>query len=1444
MKFREVVDNVVDMFPVPVTEFLTQNDLKGFAKNADITRLLSCSDFIDFMGIEKWENQGKCIVFIKNVEKWCSGWRERNPNNYDNNVNNFTLLPQFSHVLSIYENLLTAQVITGRECFQKAIYLSLLMRCRDETPLVTKQVSTFDFSKVYKGRLEKTVQYVNSFLKKIKKVKTIPPTPEEYLKAFKKCRDIDFICAFVDSNKNKGSVENCVLWLDFDPKFRGEDFPNFYPVMINAHDSEKMREMVYTAIDYAVSYFNKAHKKTDSERLIVRNAFFQVGKIFIGEKELKRDGNSIGAAIYCAALSLFYGRGMPRGVFYTGQTGTRLKIKGEFEKARAGGDSKYHTFVLPEENNTRQFQKQIEKHNINLMIRTYRDMSQLANLLDELYQTVDKLSPNRSVLPSVKDLPEFSRLNYRSMLDGFIGRVDILWKTHFLLQKNTTVVLNGMPGVGKSQAAIEYARRFGFCYPGMVFWIGKEDYGFSQIKGKNFEDIAMANVSAIISKWIGFENDNRLEGKDQLRLIWEKIKKKKKSTLIILDNFPEYGCLSSWLPYSNIVHVLVTSRSIEHKSSKISNIEINVLNPSEAIELLERSSKKTFGQQANKLSEMLGYLPLALDLAGNYLKNSAKGIYSLIEEIKKTGELAQLQKFANTYREQLPSEHSKDIAGMFELCIRQVENADKQYMAILETMSLLSPIPVPLRLLEKFLNFEKQSKFSETTLLDMLTNLKSRFSLIDINDGTEPYIHRLLLLYLRNRLEHKTSFKNIFCFLHHILTIEVSIRNFFGFFFRNTPKAYEKILLIKTVVVFIDELDNDFNDAKGMLYLTKTILHAEYFKNTHIIPQFLLYKLLVNLGNRNFNLMRLNSAKEAYKQALFMKNTHFCKDVIKEAEIKQNISLILHYFGGKSNLKKAESLMREVVKICTSNFDKKNIRMVVVKSNLAHILKDIRDKEKQDEAEQLMADAVKKFIVFLDRHSNLYDFTVQDKVHIWYPSIYNPHIAKIQSHLAMLLIKFGAGRELRIAKRLMSWTLKINIYYYGKKHPIVSETQCDLSMIMQSLDDTESILTAKNLLIEALETDIDFFGAGSLQVARDKAILAIVLRDLGGVKHLLEAASLIREALKVSIDRFGIDSPQTKLHLSYLTLIVKDKDYCSALKYRYLSHFFPKDVELIELSKSKNILHISHYALPNDFPVFHEALSKKVKIPLILFEEHQEKYNDFWTILKKENNKDLLDSLLDENDDKENLNKKFTELMLRNDSKAVDTLNLWDSSILEESYKYAPCLLSILDEDKLFKYLLHNEHWELDSLDAKYDKKSNEPQHSVRNRVNRQTKTDTLISNDDIKKLINADRCISKDESKEELSEKATNKITQEDIDLLLNQSKFLSADEDDLEALLDMSNEKESDLGELSQEDIDSLLNNTSTIIKPLFGIDSDECPEFSADDIDGLLNGFVTKK
>ncbi len=348
---------------------------------------------------------------------------------------------------------------------------------------------------------------------------------------------------------------------------------------------------------------------------------------------------------------------------------------------------------------------------------------------------------SRDTLPRISRLPDRSRMPYRSLGNGFVGRVSDLWNIHDILVNRKAAVVEGVGiimgtgGIGKTQLAIEYVHRFGVNYPGGVFWVDA--------------DRGIATLINQVTQSAGIEIDSTQKEKDQLLQMWGKLSRFPRS-LIVLDNFPEKKPLQPWLPPSGSICMLVTTR---RRDLNLSRIPLGFMTADEGIKLLSSGERK-FSQEAEGLVEALGGLPLALELAKNFLNLRPNlSIQGILQEIQRVGELTVLNAFADQYADELPSGHTKEVAATFQISWDLASPNAKQ---VLQVMALLAPKPVPARLISKALSLSVES-FLEDPVDAGISELARRLSLVELDEENDPAMHRLISGFVRTKQEGKSE---------------------------------------------------------------------------------------------------------------------------------------------------------------------------------------------------------------------------------------------------------------------------------------------------------------------------------------------------------------------------------------------------------------------------------------------------------------------------------------------------------------------------------------------------------------------------------------------------------------------------------------------------------------------------------------------------------------
>jgi tetratricopeptide (TPR) repeat protein len=176
-----------------------------------------------------------------------------------------------------------------------------------------------------------------------------------------------------------------------------------------------------------------------------------------------------------------------------------------------------------------------------------------------------------------------------------------------------------MGGVGKTELAIQYARRYQQDYPGGICWLSPRESTLAE------------GIIKFVTSEMGLNVPQQTQGKtltleEQIDWCWKNWQPSEGLVLVILDDVTKLADYRSLLPNNNRFCLLLTTR-VRNLDYQIKEIPLDVLKPEKALELLinivgsEKVKKEA--ENAEKLCAELGYLPLGLELMGAYIKNKS-----------------------------------------------------------------------------------------------------------------------------------------------------------------------------------------------------------------------------------------------------------------------------------------------------------------------------------------------------------------------------------------------------------------------------------------------------------------------------------------------------------------------------------------------------------------------------------------------------------------------------------------------------------------------------------------------------------------------------------------------------------------------------------------------------------------------------------------------------
>jgi len=269
----------------------------------------------------------------------------------------------------------------------------------------------------------------------------------------------------------------------------------------------------------------------------------------------------------------------------------------------------------------------------------------------------------------------------------FVGRETDMTALHEQLQQRERVVIassiHGMGGIGKTELALQYALRHLVeeFYSGGICWLRSRGEVGTQI------------VSFARSQ-LSLEPPEDSELLEQVKWCWRNWQAGE--VLVVFDDVQQYADVKPFLPPAGErrFKVMITTRLLKIAKS-VQDFEIKVLDEASALNLLRAIiSDGRIDQDletAKQLCEWLGYLPLGLELVGQYLEHDADVELSSEDEYC-PGLWQRLQKTrldAISLRETYSGMIATDgVTAAFELSWQQLEEAEQRLASLLSLFAL------------------------------------------------------------------------------------------------------------------------------------------------------------------------------------------------------------------------------------------------------------------------------------------------------------------------------------------------------------------------------------------------------------------------------------------------------------------------------------------------------------------------------------------------------------------------------------------------------------------------------------------------------------------------------------------------------------------------------------------------------------------------------------
>ena len=243
---------------------------------------------------------------------------------------------------------------------------------------------------------------------------------------------------------------------------------------------------------------------------------------------------------------------------------------------------------------------------------------------EPLHEYIPPIPPPQAELPEVGDLPPGSRMPFQRNA-VFTGREDELKAlAQSLLYDGQATVVTGTGGMGKSQLAVEFCYRYGRYFHG-VHWL--------QANQDMQAEVADCGLEMGLKPW----PETVPEQAQAVLNAWEQ----GGARLVVLDDTEKPAVVQEWSPKLQNSRVMVTSRWQDWPADLgLALNKLKTLPREKSLVLLRKLAPKLEGapdKELDDIADRLGDLPLALDLAGRYLKDrrtlSPKGFMEELEQV-------------------------------------------------------------------------------------------------------------------------------------------------------------------------------------------------------------------------------------------------------------------------------------------------------------------------------------------------------------------------------------------------------------------------------------------------------------------------------------------------------------------------------------------------------------------------------------------------------------------------------------------------------------------------------------------------------------------------------------------------------------------------------------------------------------------------------------------
>lgn len=694
---------------------------------------------------------------------------------------------------------------------------------------------------------------------------------------------------------------------------------------------------------------------------------------------------------------------------------------------------------------------------------------------------------------------------------NFTGRQDILDVVHeeFSSARNTIPIyaISGMGGIGKTQIAIRYSYEFAKEYD-LVYWIRSET------------DASLTADYEALTQALQLPVKTKAEQLVYINIVNNWLENTDKKWLLVFDNVEAQEKIEKLLPRKGNGHILVTSQSPNWKELGPDS-QVRPFSDEVAKEFLKKRIGEKGLEHSDRLNELLGGLPLALDQASAYMTTHGTPVETYIK-------LFEEQQVELWKRETPPKEYKSTIMTTWEIAFKKIRESHPAAEQLLSLFSFFGPDDFPISIVTTYADrLPQELKKVANNSIELEENLSAiyRYSLAERNGGFISF-HRLVQDVIRTRLskEHATQWVGV------AVQIMKMAFPFDEYEIKTWANCAQLLPHALATAIYAEKYSNGLEEGAEIYQKVGAYLReqgeyqraGEALQHAINIRQEILEAKNEKIAISLDYLGEIRQRQAYYTEALSLHNQAFqilsTEDNLEtqhSARNMNNLGQAFHYLG---EFEKAKNHYEQSLTLYNTSLKERHPIVSMSLNNLGEIYRELGDFEKaQKYHEEALA---------------IRQTTLGEN---------HPLVAMSLSNLASVFVDMG---EIEIARKYHEQSYEISIAILGENHP-------DVGMRLNNLGVTSAY---ENNLDAARKYYEKSYAIHLMALGENHPAVAAALHNIGSVLYdqskYVEARQYFEKSLVISGKVYGVNHHRLLATLDYLAkVMLKLKVFTLARQY-------------------------------------------------------------------------------------------------------------------------------------------------------------------------------------------------------------------------------------------------------------------------------------------------------